>query len=297
MIRTVVFLMLLQSTAPLQTPSTLADPRIALVTGSTDGIGKHTAKCLLNEGYKVLIHGRNQRKVDDTIKELSEQGNCVGVVADLSTKLGCDSLCEAVLEKTDRLDVLINNAGVFQQERNITNDGLELTFTVNVLAPFIITNKLLPLLRASADARITIVSSISMQDGPANIDFDNLQFENGGFTSYNSYGISKRLVAMFSKELSRRIPSDEALVISCDPGTVNTKMLKAGWGTLCGVELERADNEFLLSTMKAKDEYHGNYFVGCRKTAPHPDVEDEENGKRLWDILERMMNVHVFWSE
>ena len=125
-----------------------------------------------------------------------------------------------------------------------------------------------------------------MSDGPYTVDWDNLQFSKGGWSSYASYGMSKRLMAMFSLELASRVGSDGPLVCSCDPGTVNTKMLLAGWGP-CGIEVEQANNEFNLATMEPPPA-HGEYYVNSISSQPHSDVAVAENRAKLWRILENL---------
>ncbi len=131
-----------------------------LITGSTDGIGLETAKMLLTQGHHVLLHGRNPAKLADAEKTLSAlaQGEPVeSYIADLSSMADVDALAKAVAEKHAHLDVLINNAGVFKTPKPITQDGLDVRFAVNTLAPFLLTQKLMPLLGASS--RVVNLSS------------------------------------------------------------------------------------------------------------------------------------------
>jgi len=293
MIRTILILAILLACGlppalPLAAPSS---PLTALVTGSTSGIGLHTAQRFASSGHRVIIHGRTQEKVDSalaTLEALEGTVEHLGVVGDLCTIAGCRSVASKVLSLISCLDILVNNCGVFETDLTLTSDNLEKTFAVNVLSPHIITTALLPILPPKS--RIAFVSSISMADGSPTINFDDLQFFNKNYDKYEAYGHSKRLTAMYAKELSRRLsPAEESpLVISCDPGTVNTAMLRKGWGS-CGVELDRADNEFLLSTMEWDEKYHGDYFVGCRKTIPHQEVNDEEKGRKLFGLLEALL--------
>ena len=251
-----------------------------LVTGSTDGIGKHTSLRLLQHGYRVFIHGRDQQKLDATVAELSQHGDVNGFCHDLSSVQGCTDLASDVKKNTPKLDVLINNAGVFSTSQTYTPTNLEMTFAVNVLAPFVLTRELLPILKKSS--RVINVSSISQHDGPPTIDFDNLNYLKGGWDPHTSYGMSKRLMALYSKELSRRI---DPLVVSCDPGTVKTKMLLAGWGEY-GIDLKDANNEFTLATStELTSEDDGKYYFG---DLPHDDVNDVDKGRELWKILETL---------
>jgi NAD(P)-dependent dehydrogenase (short-subunit alcohol dehydrogenase family) len=194
-----------------------------------------------------------------------------------------------VLRTTTQLDGLVNNAGVFSESFTKTREGLEMTFAVNVAAPFILTCSLLPLLRSTPQSRILNVASIS-QGGK--IELDNLQYERGGWSTHQSYSVSKLHMAAFSNELARRITPDESLVMSCDPGTVNTKMLIAGWGE-CGIDVSVAGDELKLTTSEWREENHGVYFVGCRKSVCARDVSDETLRVRLWGALERITQCTI----
>ena len=158
-----------------------------------------------------------------------------------------------------------------------------MTFAVNVAAPFIIACLLMPLLRSTTQSRILNVSSIS-QSGQ--IQLDNLQFEQGGWSSHKSYSQSKLLMAAFSFELSQRITAEkDALVLCCDPGTVNTKMLLVGWGE-CGIDISVANDELTLITQPFDATSHGQYYVGCRKSARSKEVKDDAQRRALWEKLE-----------
>ena len=215
-----------------------------LVTGSTDGIGQHTALLLAKSGANVLLHGRSWDRLQKTKNFINEQldpelrvlsnESIKCYCSDLQSLAGAKNLAIEILQSNGRLDGLINNAGVFQESLIITEDGLESTFAVNVCAPYILICLLLPLLRRTKQSKILNVSSIS-QSG--SLQLDNLDYQHGGFSSYSSYGFSKLCIAAMSHELAMRISTEEALVMSCDPGTVNTKMLLAGWG-YCGISIE-----------------------------------------------------------
>jgi NAD(P)-dependent dehydrogenase (short-subunit alcohol dehydrogenase family) len=246
----------------------------ALVTGATDGIGKHTAMQLANKfnDLHLLLHGRDAPIVNTFCYDLSDITSVKAMAQD-------------ILSKTDRLDMFIQNAGVFSSEFNVTSDGLEKTFAVNVAAPFILAQKLFPLLRRTAQSRMLMVSSISQSDG-GRLDISNLQFQKqGSWDPYRSYGVSKLQMAMLSAEISARVdPLEDVVVMSCDPGTVNTKMLLAGWGR-CGMQVSDANDEFkLISSFDVTK--HGLYFVSYQERRCAPDVYDLEKRQLLWRELE-----------
>ncbi|CAM9341140.1 unnamed protein product [Hapterophycus canaliculatus] len=276
-----------------RTSMRLAD-RVYLVTGSTDGIGKHTASRLAEEGATVIVHGRAESKVAEAVEFVKghQKGNgrVEGIVADLSSLRGMNHLCDEVLTRTDRLDCLLNNAGekesvrsVFEADFRHSEDGLEYTFAVNVLAPYVITGRLLDLVAKTpgGGGRVVNVASLS---AAYSLDFDNLQFEKGGYSDHASYSLSKLLDIMFNAELARRAP-EGVTCNSLDPGTVNTKMLRAGWG-MGGIPIKSANDQFFLATSDDVSVSSGEYYVSRRIYTPPPPAEDEEACQRLWKVLE-----------
>jgi NAD(P)-dependent dehydrogenase (short-subunit alcohol dehydrogenase family) len=268
-----------------------------LVTGATDGIGQHTAIRLAKAGANLLLHGRNWERLERTksiVSNVMDKNREIksfvkGFCHDLQTIAGAKQLAVDVLQTTSELDGLINNAGVFQDSLIITDDGLESTFAINTCAPFILCKLLLPLLRKSHRAKILNVSSIS-QGGE--LVLNNLQYQHGGFSSYSSYAFSKLCIAAMSHELALRISPEDALVLCCDPGTVNTKMLLAGWG-YCGIDIEDANDEFSLISAPFDEAHHGKYFVGCRPTRCHRDVYNESRRLELWQFLENILSPEL----
>ena len=248
----------------------------------------HTAAQLAGRGATVLLHGRNPSRLlqaEQRIREVTPAAQLHSFLYDLSDMDQVKQFCVDVLRTTTRLDGMVNNAGVFEESFRKTKDGLEMTFAVNVAAPFIIACLLMPLLRNTAQSRILNISSIS-QSGQ--ISLDNLQFEQGGWSSHKSYSQSKLLMAAFSFELAQRITAEkDTLVLCCDPGTVNTKMLLAGWGE-CGIDVSTANEELTLLTQTFDPASHGQYYVGCRKSARSKEVKDDALRRALWEKLEML---------
>lgn len=266
--------------------------RIFLVTGATDGIGKHTATKLAKLGATVLLHGRSRRRLDQAVKDIKEQTKNEHLdtfVADFSSLAQVRKLSEDIHQRYDHLDVLINNAGVLSLTREESTDGYELTFAVNVLAPFLLTSLLLDLVKKGTYSRIINVSSISQDD---EINFDDLQFT---MTMYGrggkAYALSKLCDVMFTYDMAELF-SETGITVNClDPGTVNTKMLIPTWGA-CGIEVEDADNEYELATNPAYNGITGKYFINGKDRRSSSISYDNNVRKRLWDILVDMTSAN-----
>jgi NAD(P)-dependent dehydrogenase (short-subunit alcohol dehydrogenase family) len=281
--------------------------RTILVTGSTDGIGLTTAKRMAEMGYNVMVHGRDQGRIDranDIVQQWIGKGN--GILSggnlnrifslpptDISTINGCRELVRHVSnllkEESDlQLTILMNNAGVFSERLKITADGLEETFAVNVMAPFVITSLLLPSLLKEPNSRIVVASSISQCQSIQ--DWDDLHYQTRSFSSHRSYSESKLFDAMLTMEMAERLQTDGKLDdnrVTCnclDPGTVNTKMLLAGWAP-CGIDVENAQDETWLCSSGRVDGLTGRYFVYRTDTRASSAAYSQQDRTRLWTIL------------
>ena len=280
--------------------------KLALVTGTTDGIGKHTARRLLLSGYDVIIHGRTQARIDSTTKELvgissssrSADTDLLGKVigayrADFSELKEVEKLYREI--KNDlrgrSIDVVVQNAGVFLQERSLNSKNVELTFQTNVLALYALNcllwndsdNTML-----SEEARILNVASISQT---STVNLEDLSF-NKNWSNHVSYSHSKRCVKNLSFEMFLRMKKGTnknrmRKIFTLDPGTVNTKMLLSGWGP-CGMQIYDANDQFELATndkFASDDEkYNGAYYVN-RKIAE--EAKTSEQSRLVWDVCER----------
>jgi retinol dehydrogenase-14 len=192
------------------------DGRIVLITGATGGIGKATAVGLAAMGARVLITGRDLGRTEDAVREIRTTGGEVeGFVADLSSQSEVRRLADEVLQRHPRIDVLINNVGGYWNTRHVTADGLEHTFALNHLAPFLLTQLLLESLEQGA--RVITVSSNAQAMG--RIDFDDLQGERS-YSGARAYNQSKLANVLFTYELARRTPSITANAVH--PGLVST---------------------------------------------------------------------------
>jgi len=266
--------------------------KTVLITGSTDGIGRQTALELAAIGANVLVHGR---RADRTRKVIQEIQNSVGkykaeeFVADLSSLKQVRSLADEIQRKHDRLDVLVNNAGVYMKTRQLSEDGFEMTFSVNHLAPFLLTMQLLALLKKSSPSRIVNVSSGIHSDF---IDFNNLQ----GDVSYNgheAYCLSKLCNILFTYELADLLRGSGVTANCLTPGPVNTKLL-TGVSSIQGKSIpEGAQNLVFVATSPNLINITGKYFAEKMETKTKPISYDVHTRKKLWNVSEKMVGIKM----
>ena len=266
------------------------DGKVLLVTGSTDGIGKQTAYGLASKGAIVLLHGRNSSKGEKVLEEIrSKTGNTrlQFFQAELSSPKAVRELADQIKETHNRLDVLINNAGTFQQERRITDDGLETTFAVNYLAQFRFIHELLDLMKrsasGSASSRIVNVASATHWNASA-IDWSNLQGERR-FDGFEAYAVSKLAVVLFTYALARRLEETGVTANCLHPGVIKTKLLRAGFGDYPGETPEKgAWTSVYLASSPEVEGISGKYFEKCRPVQSSPISYDEKLQEKLWRV-------------
>ena len=302
---------------------------LALVTGSTDGIGVTTAKHLLKKGYNVVVHGRDPQRIKkacETIRAFAQdsEGSVYSVLADIETVRGSEKLALEVKDLCEtndlQLKILMNNAGVYAEKLKITADGTEETFAVNVVAPFVITSLLLPTL-LKQPSRIVIASSISQSSSIRH--WDDVNYKKRPFSAHGSYSESKLFDAMLSKEFAERLQeagygTDQITCNCLDPGTVNTKMLLAGWGP-CGINVGDAlgksccrtvitnvrfpdvsvllaSDQTWLCTSSEVGNVTGQYFVG-RSSRGSRDAYKPDQRAKLWKILSELApDAAAIWN-
>lgn len=261
--------------------------RTILVTGSTDGIGKATARTLALQGHRVLIHGRNPTKGRKVLAELETatgSDRLALFIADLSVQEQVRDLAEEVGGAYDRLDVLVNNAGVFMPEHQVLPDGIETTFAVNFLSQFLLVHELLPLLKKSTPSRIVNVASIAHRS-VRSIDWENLP----GFPDYDgydAYAVSKVGVVAFTTRLARTLEGTGVTANSLHPGVIDTKLLRAYTGGRDGgaPPEEGARVEAYLAVSPETAEVNGGYFEAARWTRPSSLSLDPEVRERFWEM-------------
>ncbi|MGD1893224.1 MAG: SDR family NAD(P)-dependent oxidoreductase [Cyclobacteriaceae bacterium] len=251
-----------------------------LITGSTDGIGKLTAIKLAKEGHQVLLHGRNREKLENTIaetKKISENDKVSGFVADLSDFSSIYPMISQLSSEISAVDVLINNAGVFNSSVDRNQDGLDLRFVVNYFAPYLLTNELIPLLEKSTSPRVINLSSAAQ----ATVSLRALAGKEQ-LSTQEAYAQSKLALTMWSFYLSEEVKFLN--VIAVNPGSLlNTKMVQEAYGRYWSSADKGAD---ILYELTVSDKYansSGKYFdndLGAFADA-HPDVYREDRIKKL----------------
>lgn len=264
---------------------------IILITGATDGIGKQTALELAGAGHHILVHGRSAARVENVVREVqrtSKNARIDGLVADFASLDDVTRLAAQVRQKYERLDILINNAGVFMKQRALTPDGYETTFAVNHLAHFLLTNLLLDLIRSSAPARIVTVSSGTHRSGQ--IEWDNLQGERH-YSGYEAYARSKLANVLFAYELARRLQGTRVTSNALHPGVIRTKLLHAGWSG-GGDNLSRgAETIVYAATAPELADVTGRFFDNRRETASSSASHDKALQRELWRVSAQLVGL------
>jgi NAD(P)-dependent dehydrogenase (short-subunit alcohol dehydrogenase family) len=255
------------------------DEQRILVTGSTDGLGRRVAAELAGRGARVLVHGRNPAKVEDAAGEMDAEAGLVADLAELEQ-------VRRLAGEAGELDTLVNNAGVIEQRRRESADGHELTFAVNHLSHFLLTQLLLARLREPA--RIVNVSS----SGQIPLDFDDLMLERG-YDSYTAYAKSKLAQVMFTISLAERLADRDVTVNALHPATLmDTKMVRESLGSRARSSVEEGARAVLrLVADPELDGVSGRFFDGTRESAPNGQAHDPDARRRLWEESERLTGL------
>lgn len=255
-----------------------------MVTGATDGIGRLTARQLAERGARVLVHGRTHDKAARTAATLeAESGLAVfePVYGDFASLAEVRELAAMVQARHPRLDVLVNNAGVYLHERALSADGFELTLAVNQLAPFALSHLLLPALLASGQGRIVNVASIAHRRGQIALDDVDLA---QGFDGYRAYAASKLMNVLTTYELARRLIGRPVTVNALHPGVISTKLLREGFG-MEGEPLARgAAGEVKLALDPALAGVSGRYFDIGELAASSRASQDEALQRAVYQL-------------
>jgi retinol dehydrogenase-12 len=267
--------------------------RTVLITGATGGIGRATAEAVARMGASVIIHGRDPERVDTTRRIVSHSANhdrVYGAVADLASLTEVRRLAAEVHDQHDRLDVLINNAGLVTRKRCESADGFELQLAVNHLAPFLLTHLLLDKLETSAPARVVNVAS--MAHHRAAFDLTDLNWEKRRYSGIGAYGATKLANILFTRALARRMDRFKVTANSLHPGVVATNIF-SGMGVL-GSLFGLLSKPLLLSAndgaatsihLTASPELagvSGEFFKLSQPEEPSDAARDDASAELLW---------------
>jgi retinol dehydrogenase 12 len=271
----------------------LSDPEpVAIVTGATAGIGLYTALGLARQDMRVVLVGRDPARTERArrlVAERSASDRIETALADFASLAAVRRLGETLLAEHERIDVLINNAGLISPTLQHSEEGYELTFAVNHLAPFLLTNLLLDRLRDSAPARvITVASQAHRGARPEPGDLTRPR----NWTPLSAYGRSKARNILFTRALARRLDAKEVTAACLHPGVVATAigdragtLASLGWRLakpfLIGPEKGAATSLF-LATVGDPTPFHGAYVIGNRIAEPDAAARDDHLGEQLW---------------
>jgi len=277
------------------TEQTNLSSKVCLVTGANSGIGKSTAHALATMNATVVMVCRDRRRAEpvrDEIKSATGNQDLELMICDLSSQTDIRRFAAEFINSHNRLDVLVNNAGVVVRQRSLTEDGIETTFAVNHLGYFLLTHLLLDLLKQSAPSLIVNVSSAAHAYGK--IDFDDLQGEKkyGGFSAYAN---SKLANILFTYELARRLEGTGVTVNCLHPGTIATglfrnlpKPIEAMIKLVTFSPDKGAETSVYLASSPAVEGVTGKYFAKKRERRTTSASHNEQAARRLWEVSEEM---------
>ncbi|MEN0051635.1 MAG: SDR family NAD(P)-dependent oxidoreductase [Bacteroidota bacterium] len=256
--------------------------RTILITGSTDGIGKLAAIKLAKDGHQVYLHGRSSEKLQRVIEEVkvaSKNEKIKGFVADLSDLDAVRKMAKVVKAEISQLDVLINNAGVFKSPNALNKDGLDLRLVVNYLAPYVLTDELLPVLEASENARIINLSSAAQSTVSKGFLTGTTQI-----STQEAYAQSKLALTIWSFDLAKK--QSDISVIAVNPGSLlNTRMVQEAYGRYWSSADKGANILYDLAVSQQYEGITGKYFDNDKGGfgAAHADAYKEALIKQLME--------------
>lgn len=294
----------MSTVSPRRTPS-----RVALITGASSGIGLATAKALASQGWRILATGRDPERMasaESELRRVAAPGSAIEMIrVELALLSDTARAAGEIASRTDRIDVLINNAGGSAKERELTPEGNEATFASNHLGHFLLTQRLLPLVRAAAHVaapgatRIINVSSSAHESAPG-FDWNDLQMLEG-FVPIKAYCNAKLANLLFTRILAEQLASEGIVVHAMHPGAVNTRFVdradertSAYLRTLNLISAEDgADTVIWLATAAEPGASTGGYFHQRREIPMSAAALDDEAARKLWLESERLVAAHV----
>ncbi|XP_018534300.1 retinol dehydrogenase 13 [Lates calcarifer] len=282
------------------------DGKTVLITGANTGIGKETSRDLARRGARVVMACRDLTRAEraaEEIRRTTGNGNVVIRHLDLASMYSVQQFAKDFLDSEDRLDILINNAGVMMCPKWLTEDGFETQLAVNHLGHFLLTNLLLPKLKSSAPSRVVNVSSIAHRGG--RIDFDDLFFSRRPYSSLESYRQSKLANILFTRELARRLAGSGVTTFCLHPGVIWTELGRhvQGWLPLLGALLslpslllmktptQGCQTTVYCAVTPGLEGQSGRYFSDCAEKETAPEGQDDAVARKLWEESARLVGL------
>jgi NAD(P)-dependent dehydrogenase (short-subunit alcohol dehydrogenase family) len=274
------------------------DGKVVVLTGGTSGIGQVAAVELARQGARIVLIARDRARVAQALAAINAAGPAIAhraVYADLADIAQTRRVAAEIMAAEPRIDVLINNAGALFNRRQLSPDGLEMTFAINHMAYFVLTEALMPTLQRSGPARI--VNTASAAHRGAKLDFDDLQSERA-YSGFQVYGRSKLCNILFTRELARRLQSSGVTANSLHPGFVATRFGGRSGGLLQAVlpiaklgaisPVKGAETIVYLASSPEVASVSGLYFYRDKPETPSPEAQDDKAAARLWAESERL---------
>jgi NAD(P)-dependent dehydrogenase (short-subunit alcohol dehydrogenase family) len=275
-----------------------------LITGATNGIGLAAAEELARRGASLSIVARDDARAAEAVTRIEAAGaEVVDVLkADLTSQASVRALADEALQRYARIDVLVNNAGAVFEQREVSEDGIERTWALNHLAPFLLTELLLDRLKESAPARIITTTSDAHKG--AEIPWDDLNAEQSyGARGFKRYGQTKLANILFTAELARRVEGTGVTANCFHPGLVATGFNRNNSG-LMRVAMtvvkpfsrspeKGAETLVWLADSEQAGAENGGYFVDCKRAQPDPPARDMESARRLWEVSEQQLSARA----
>ncbi len=277
-----------------------AKGRRVVITGATRGIGLAAAVELARRGARVTVVGHSRSRLEAAAETIGAPVDAL--TADLADQASVRSLAADLLRRYERIDVLVNNAGAVNASRRTTGDGFELTWAVNHLAPFLLTNLLLDRLLESRPARI--ITTASEAHRPARIRFDDMAGERSyGAFGFDRYGQTKLANILFTRELARRIEGSGVEAFSFHPGFVSSGFNRNnGFLMRIGMSIaspfarsaeKGAETLAWLADSAEPEGQSGSYFYDCRPLAPSGAARDDQTAARLWAVSQEQTGLQA----
>jgi NAD(P)-dependent dehydrogenase (short-subunit alcohol dehydrogenase family) len=278
----------------------MSNNKVCVITGSNSGIGKFTAIELAKLGFEIYMLVRDSQKSRDAYEEIKKESGSDLVqllYIDLASLDSIKKSTDELMNKISKIDLLINNAGIFKRKEEQSSDGFELTIAVNYIAPFYLTKLLLPLVEKAENARIINLSSELYKSGKVYL---NNRFSNTKFDGNKAYADSKLLVVCFTKTLAKRLMNTNVTVNALHPGVIGTDVFREypkWFSTLLNLfittPVKGAQPSIYIATSDELKEVTGQYFYKNKRKETALVANDNELAEKIWKKTEELVHSHI----